>query len=117
MNKTVIIVAALMCGSRLAWGQQSAAEHIALGDREHASNNIARALAHYQAAIKVDSNDVSALTKAAYDAVDLGEFDPSEQRRDTLYREAEAYARRAIAVDSTNAEAHFQLARAVGRER
>ena len=115
MNKTVVFVAALLCGSRLAWGQTSAAEHIALGDREHASNNIARALAHYQAAIKVDSNNATALTKAAYDAVDLGEFDPSEQRRDTLYREAEEYARRAVALNSTDAEGHFQLARAIGR--
>lgn len=115
MKRTIIVVAALLCGTRLALGQQNAAEHIALGDKEHASNNIARALAHYQAAIKIDSNNVSALTKAAYDAVDLGEFDPSEQRRDTLYREAEAYSRRAIALDSTNAETHFQLARAVGR--
>ena len=114
MNRSLVIVAVLLCASRAAHSQ-SAAEHIALGDKEHASNNIARALAHYQAAIKVDSNNVSALVKAAYDAVDLGEFDPSEQRRDTLYREAELYARRATVIDSSDAEAHFQLARAVGR--
>jgi tetratricopeptide (TPR) repeat protein len=114
MKKSVVLIAALLCASR-AWSQQSAAEHVALGDKEHASNNIARALAHYQAAIRVDSNNVGALIKAAYDAVDLGEFDPSEPRRDTLYREAEAYSRRAIALDSTDAEGHFQLARALGR--
>lgn len=114
MNKSILIAAALLCAGHVAYSQ-SAAEHIALGDKEHASNNIARALAHYQAAIKADSNNVSALIKAAYDAVDLGEFDPSEQRRDTLYRDAEAWSRRAIALDSSDAEAHFQLARAVGR--
>jgi tetratricopeptide (TPR) repeat protein len=114
MNKSIVFAAALLCAGRVVQSQ-SAAEHIALGDKDHASNNIARALAHYQAAIKADSNNVSALIKAAYDAVDLGEFDPSEQRRDTLYRDAEAYSRRAIALDSTDAEAHFQLARAIGR--
>ncbi|MGH7616097.1 MAG: hypothetical protein ACREPM_02595, partial [Gemmatimonadaceae bacterium] len=110
MNRFVVLAATLLCAGRAVQGQQSAADHIALGDKDHASNNIARALGHYQAAIKVDSNNTSALIKAAYDAVDLGEFDPNEQQRDTLYREAEAWSRRAIALDSMDAEAHFQLA-------
>jgi hypothetical protein len=48
---------------RLAQGQ-SAAEHIAIGDREHAALNAASALKHYEAALAVDPNNTDALIKA-----------------------------------------------------
>jgi tetratricopeptide (TPR) repeat protein len=99
---------------RLAQGQ-SAAEHIAIGDREHAALNAASALKHYEAALAVDPNNTDALIKAAYDAVDLGEFNPNVDQRTALYRSGEQYARRAVAANPGDAEAHFQLARAIGR--
>ena len=55
------------------------------------------------------------LVKAAYARVDRGEFDPSAERRKTLYKNAEQYARRAVAANPNDAEGHFQLARALGR--
>jgi hypothetical protein len=91
---------------------QSASEHVALGDRDHASLNAAGALKHYEAALAVDPNNYDALIKAAYDAVDLGEFNPSADQRTLLYRSAEQYARRAVAANPGDAEARFQLARA-----
>jgi tetratricopeptide (TPR) repeat protein len=113
--KLVIALAAIVVSvGRTAHGQ-SAAEHIALGDREHAARNAAGALKQYEAALAVDSNNVDALIKAAYDAVDLGEFNPNAEQRTTLYRSAEQYARRAVAANPANAEAHFQLAVALGR--
>jgi tetratricopeptide (TPR) repeat protein len=51
---------------------------------------------------------------AAYAAVDSGEF-ASEERRKVLYGNAEHYARRAVAANPNDAEGHFQLARAIGR--
>src|SRR6478735_5035462 len=51
---------------------------------------------------------------AAYAAVDSGEF-ASEEQRKVLYRNAEHYARRAVAANPNDAEGHFQLARAIGR--
>jgi tetratricopeptide (TPR) repeat protein len=51
---------------------------------------------------------------AAHAAVDSGEF-ASAERRTALYKNAEQYARRAVAANPNGAEGHFQLARAVGR--
>jgi tetratricopeptide (TPR) repeat protein len=99
---------------RIASGQ-SAAEHIALGDREHAALNAANALKQYEAALALEPNNSDALIKAANDAVDLGEFNPNVDQRTALYRSGEQYARRGIAANPNDAEAHFQLARAVGR--
>jgi tetratricopeptide (TPR) repeat protein len=94
---------------------QTAAEHLAAGDRAHAALDITTALREYEAAIAVDSTNYDALIKAAHDAVDLGEFNPSADARTALYRRAEQYARRALAANPNSAEAHFQLARALGR--
>jgi len=62
-----------------------------------------------------DTNSYDWLVKAAHDAVDHGEFNPSADERKTLYRNAEQYARRAVAANPNDAEGHFQLARAIGR--
>jgi tetratricopeptide (TPR) repeat protein len=47
--------------------------------------------------------------------VDLGEFDDNHKQRDSLYKSAEQYARRAVAANPNDAEGHFELARAIGR--
>jgi len=93
----------------------SAAEHVAIGDREHAAMNAPVALRHYEAALKVDSMDFDALTKAAREAVDIGENNPSKDTRDSLFNRAEQYARRAVAAKPNDAEGHFPLARAIGK--
>jgi tetratricopeptide (TPR) repeat protein len=95
---------------------QSAAEHIALGDREHAAMNAPAALQHYEAAIKVEPKNYEALWKATREAVDVGEFNPSAAERDRLYSLAELYARRAVDANPNDAEGHMHLARALGRK-
>jgi tetratricopeptide (TPR) repeat protein len=62
-----------------------------------------------------DTTSYKWLVDAANDAVDKAEFNPSEDQRKTLYRNAESYARRAVAANPNDAEGHFQLARAIGR--
>ena len=114
MRLRIAVIATMLAASRFAHGQ-TAAEHIALGDRDHAALNITSALKHYEAAIAVDPNNYDALVKAAYDAVDLGEFNESADQRTALYRSAEQYARRAVAANPNDPEGHFQLARAIGR--
>ena len=94
---------------------QSAAEHVATGDRDHAANNTASSLKHYEAAIAADPKDYEALWKAARDAVDLGESQPDAARKKELYKAGELYARRAVEANPNDAEGHFQLARALGR--
>ncbi|HEX8943386.1 MAG TPA: hypothetical protein VF785_09630 [Gemmatimonadaceae bacterium] len=114
MRLVIAVIATVLSVARAAHGQ-SAAEHIALGDRDHAALNPAGALKHYEAALALDPNNSDALTKAAYDAVDLGEFNPNADQQTALYRSAEQYARRAVAANPGSAEAHFQLALALGR--
>src|SRR5689334_1240562 len=70
-------------------------------------------IAHGQVA--ADTTSYEGLIKAAHDAVDKAEFNPNEEQRKTLYRSAEQYARRAVAANPNDAEGHFELARAIGR--
>ena len=95
---------------------QSAAEHIALGDKDHAAMNAAGALQHYETAIKADPKAYEALWKAAREAVDVGEFNANTEERDRLYSMAELYARRAVEANPADAEGHFNLARGLGRK-
>ncbi len=95
---------------------QSAADHVTLGDRENAAMNAAGALQHYEAATKADPKSYDANWKAAREAVDLGEFNASEEERGRLYAKAELYARRAVEANPGDAEGHFQLARSLGRK-
>jgi tetratricopeptide (TPR) repeat protein len=111
-----ILLAALIV-STPAWGQDTTAKrNVALGDSLYAARNAQAALADYEAAISVDSMDYEALWKAARSAVDLAEFDPDKDHRTGLYKQASAYARRAVAIHPDSATPHFHLARALGRE-
>ena len=95
---------------------QSATEHIALGDKDHAAMNAPSALRHYEEAIKADPRSYEALWKATREAVDVGEYNPDEKERDRLYTSAEQYARRAVDANPGDAEGHFMLAKALGRK-
>lgn len=95
---------------------QTAAEHIALGDRDHTAMNAPSALHHYEEAIKVDPRSYEALWKATREAVDVGEYNPDEKERDRLYSLSEQYARRAVEANPGDAEGHAQLGRALGRK-
>jgi tetratricopeptide (TPR) repeat protein len=112
MNMRAVIIAAtiLSAGSVSA---QTAADHIVLGDKDHAAMNAASALRHYQEAIKVDPNNAEALWRASREAVDLGEF--NDASRDSLYQLGAALARRAVQADPKSSMAHFALAKALGR--
>ena len=110
-----LAVAATLLLSAPVASAQSAVNHVALGDSDHAHLRPAEALAHYKEAIALDSSNYGALWKASGDAVDLGEFEPDKARQKELYAEAERYARRAVAVRPGDAEGHFQLARSLGR--
>lgn len=93
----------------------SAAEHLALGDRETDAFNSAAALAHYDAAVAADPGNGTALGKASRAAVDLGEQVTDAAQRRALFLRGEQYARRAVAASPNDPEAHFHLARALGR--
>lgn len=113
MSLRVILASSILLAS--VAGAQSPAEQIALGDSIAARFKPDEALPHYLAAIGADSSNYEALWKAARSEVDLAEAERDEARRNRLSVAAEALARRAIRVNPTDAEAHFHLARALGR--
>jgi tetratricopeptide (TPR) repeat protein len=117
MHSTGSVLVAIVLASIPAWGQDTAAKtNVALGDSLYAARNAQAALADYEAAISADSMNYEALWKAARSAVDLAEFDKDEAHRVGLYKQASAYARRAVAIHPDSATPHFHLARALGRE-
>lgn len=114
MKLSIASLSLLVLAAPLA-AQGSPADHIKLGEREHAAMNGVNALKHYEAALSIDSMYFDALIKASGEAVELGRFDANEAERTSLYKRAEQYARRAVAVRPNDADAHFVLARAIGR--
>jgi tetratricopeptide (TPR) repeat protein len=112
MSILATITTAMLLITRVAAGQ-TAAEHIALGDQEYTARNLAGAMQHYEAAVAVDSSNVDALWKASNAAVDLGEFNDAE--RQNFYARGEQLGRLAVKADSNSANAHFALAKALGR--
>lgn len=96
-------------------GGQTAADHIALGDKEYVAMNASAALQHYEEAIKLDPKNYEALWKASRSAVDLGSYDRDDDKREAYFKSAEKYARDAVAANGANAEGHFNLARAIGK--
>ncbi|MGI8401633.1 MAG: hypothetical protein ACR2NS_08550 [Gemmatimonadaceae bacterium] len=96
-------------------GAQGAADHIALGDKEYVAMNAPAALAHYEEAIKADPTNYEAHWKASRSAVDLGAAERNEEKRGLYFKNAEKYARQAVAENPSDAEGHFDLARALGK--
>ena len=106
------IAAAMLLVTRVAVAQ-TAAEHLAAGDKEYAARNLVGALHHYEEAIAADSSNVEALWKASNAAVDLGEFNDAE--RQSYYTKGEELGRLAVKANPQSANAHFALAKALGR--
>ena len=111
---TAAVVALALAPAGLA--AQSAMDHVALGDKDHAAMNAPGALRHYEEAAKVDPKSYEALWKSAREAVDVGEYNSDEKERERLYTLAELYARRAAEANPSDAEGHFHLARSLGKK-
>lgn len=110
-----IVVRAQTTPPATAVQTQSAADHIAMGDKANVARNASAALAHYEAALQIAPKNYEALWKASGSAIDLGEAEPDEKKRVALYAKATSHAREAIAVDSMGAESNFAMARGLGR--
>jgi hypothetical protein len=105
---------AMLCGTRVVAAQGTAANmQVALGDKEYTARNLVAALQHYEAAATIDSTLGEALWKASNSAIDLGEFNDAE--RASYYARGEALARQAVRTNPNLSEAHFALAKALGR--
>jgi tetratricopeptide (TPR) repeat protein len=96
-------------------GGQTAADHIALGDKSYVAMDAPAALQHYEEAIKLDPKNYEALWKASRSAVDLGSYERDDEKRGLDFTKAEQYARRAVEANPGDAEGHFNLARSLGK--
>jgi tetratricopeptide (TPR) repeat protein len=114
MRALQYLSAGMLLASSIA-GAQTAADHIALGDKEYVAMSAPAALAHYEAAIKEDPKNYEALWKASRSAVDLGSYERNDKTRASYFKNAELYARRAVEAKPVDAEGHFNLARALGK--
>jgi tetratricopeptide (TPR) repeat protein len=97
---------------------QQVADHIALGVAADEAHDLRTALQHFQAALAQDSTSYEANWRGAITRLTLGELIPEQKKspeRDSLYAEAERYARRAVAANPAGADGHFALAASVGR--
>jgi tetratricopeptide (TPR) repeat protein len=109
---TLLALVAVSAPTLLA---QSASEHVALGDSAQTAFHPSEALKHYEAAIALEPRNADALTRASRSAVDVGESEASAARKKELFTLGASYARRAVDANPNVAEAHFALARALGR--
>jgi regulator of microtubule dynamics protein 3 len=97
---------------------QTVADHVAMGVAAIEAHDLRTGLAHYEAALALDSTDYAANWRAAFALLDEGELIPDSlggSERDSLFARAEALAQRAVAADSTGPEGHFAVAATVGR--
>lgn len=110
--------ALLWIAGRATVDAQTAADHVVLGAHATQAHDLPTGLAHFEAALELDSLGYEANWRAAITLIDLGEQIPDSVKspeRDSLYARAERFARRAVAADSMGAEGHFALAAAIGR--
>ena len=110
--RTLLVFLALSARPVLA---QNAEEHVVLGDSAQAAFHSAEALKHFEAAIALEPRNADALTKASRSAVDVGESESSAAQKKEFFTLGASYARRAVDANPNDAEAHFALARALGR--
>lgn len=120
MNYRIVLSAAilmLIAGTIQAQemvGEGSAADWLAKGDASFENFDNKGALEAYKRATIADSNNCEAWWKLARAYVDVGEQAEKVERRQ-YYVLGEKAARKAVALCPNEAEAHFQLAVAVGR--
>lgn len=107
---------ALVSAAAPGLGAQSAKEHIALGDREYADRKAQSAHEHFLQALTVEPKNYEALWKASRVEVDLAESLPRGPAQDSAMASGARHAEEAVAVNPTDAEGHFSLARALGRK-
>ena len=93
-------------------------DQLAAGIQAAGANDFAAARAHFDAVLRHDPESYEANWRLALVLIDVAKQTPDRLRspvRDSIYQQAERYARRAVAAKPDGAEGHFALANAIGR--
>jgi len=99
---------------------QTAEDHLKKGDEYYGQLKDKEALEEYLAAVKLDPKNYEALWKLSRSYVDVGDLvspkekDYEEQQK-TLYKNAQTYARKAVAANPNDTWGHFYLSAALGK--
>ena len=120
MPKSVLAIFGFMLTAlaREPAAAQDVGAHVSMGTAAVQAHDLRTGLAHFEAALALDSTSYEANWRAALVFLDQGEQIPDSiksSERDSLYAQAERLARRAVVTDSTDADGHFALAAAIGR--
>jgi tetratricopeptide (TPR) repeat protein len=119
MKKTLILLAAVALLA-VAGFAQTAEEHIRMGDEAYAQFDDAKALEHYQEALKLEPDHYEALWKASRAMVDIADVLPAadkgvKEKQKAMYTEATGLARKAVVANPDDTWGHFQLAASNGK--
>ena len=93
-------------------------DHMAMGRARIEARDPQAALEHFKAHLVAEPSSYEANWRAALALIDIGKQTPDSvrsTRRDSLYAEAERYARKATEANPGDAEGHFALSVAIGR--
>ena len=99
---------------------QTAEDHLKKGDEYYGQLKDKEALEEYLAAVKLDPKNYEALWKLSRSYVDVGDLvspkekDYEEQQK-ALYKNAQTYARKAVAANPNDTWGHFYLSAALGK--
>ncbi len=118
MFARISLVTLLLLGPPARAAAQTVADHVDMGVVAMAAHDLRTGLAHFEAALELDSTAYEANWRAAFALLDQGEQIPDSiesEERDSLLARAEVLAGRALAADSLRPEGHFAVAATVGR--
>lgn len=98
-------------------GLMAQSASLAEGDRLYAQLRGRESLLAFERVVQREPESFEALWKASRGALVLGDLEKQDLvARDALYRKAQDYAARAVAVDSLKIDGHYWLVSAKGRE-
>lgn len=114
LRRALTLVLLVTLGASAAAHAQQGDPRVTAARRALEARDPAAALAHVEPVVVSDSAGYDALVLAAGAEVEVAEYDSVRDRRTQRLLTAVAWARRAVARDSTRAEGRFALARAAG---
>jgi tetratricopeptide (TPR) repeat protein len=110
----------LLLGAATFAAAQTADERLKKGDEYYTQLNDEKALEEYLAAAEADPNNFEAAWKACRSLIDVGDLvdakvKGNDEKQKKYYKDAEKYARRAIALNADSTWSQFYLSAALGK--